>query len=397
MNVAGRNVVVTGAIDGESRGTAQAKLTSAGANVQSSLTATTDLLVTGEKVGPKKLAKAVERGIEIVPWEAVWNGAGVPVNGNGGGAASAAPPTAAVRTIAPQLAKAGELPTGGRWLFEVKLDGVRCIATVRNGALAMQSRSGKSEYAEQFPALAAEIAKLPEGVYDGEIISVVDGAHSMQTITHRSGASYVVFDLLECPPQGGAVKDWPLRARRELLKLQLTAAPSLRITISPAFDDGEALLEAVAERGEEGVVAKRIDSRYVEGARNGDWIKVKVRNEQEFAALGFVEGEGAMTGAAGSLLLAVWDPDGETFVYVGRVGTGLDYAWWQQFVDLPRAGRPEVVGLSRSAELKNPVWLAEPVVVQVRFQRWTEDGRLWHPSAVGLRTDKEPHECRREA
>ena len=390
--IAGKRVVVTGKIAGESRQTAEAKLRDAGAIVQSTVTGETDVLVTGAKVGAVKIGKATASGVAIVPWERAFAPApGATANGG----ARPLVPKAAARTVAPMLAKAGELPSGEGWLFEVKWDGYRGIATVKGGEVALQSRSGKSDLTEQFPEIVAELSVLPDCVIDGELAVLDDeGNSSFESMDAKAGASYVVFDVLEVA--GHDVRGRPLDERRKLLE-ELLKASGDRICVSPAFDDGEALLAWAAAQKVEGIVAKRRTSTYREGSRTEAWLKIKLRCEQEFAVVGWKPGEGAMAGAAGSLLLAVFD--GAEFAYVGRVGTGCSYDLWQSFTELPQRGSPVPIDLgdAPAAELRDVVWVEPELVVQVRFQRWTVDGRLWHPSVVGVRTDKSPTECRRES
>jgi bifunctional non-homologous end joining protein LigD len=279
-------------------------------------------------------------------------------------------------------------------LFEVKWDGYRGIATVKGGEVALQSRSGKSDLTEQFPEIVAELSVLPDCVIDGELAVLDDeGNSSFESMDAKAGASYVVFDVLEVA--GHDVRGRPLDERRKLLE-ELLKASGDRICVSPAFDDGEALLAWAAAQKVEGIVAKRRTSTYREGSRTEAWLKIKLRCEQEFAVVGWKPGEGAMAGAAGSLLLAVFD--GAEFAYVGRVGTGCSYDLWQSFTKLPQRGSsvPIDLGDAPAAELRDVVWVEPELVVQVRFQRWTVDGRLWHPSVVGVRTDKLATDCRRE-
>jgi bifunctional non-homologous end joining protein LigD len=401
--VTGKKVVVTGVIPGHSRATAEAALRDAGAQVQSGVTRETDLLVTGGKVGATKMNKAAALGVSVVPWEqALAGGAG----GSVVAALNAKARLAAARTVAPMLAKAGELPAGGGWLFEVKWDGYRCVATVVDGQVAMQSRSGKSDYAAEFPRVAAALAGLPDCVIDGELVVLdANGDSSLESLSSGRGTgaeSLIVFDVLEL---GGVdLRSRPLTERRQALA-DLAAAFPPSIAVSPAFEDGEELLAWAAGRGLEGIVAKRAGSSYREGSRTDAWLKVKLRCEQEFVVVGWREGEGARAGMIGSLLLAVNDDDGD-LVFVGRVGTGGTDADWENLrerlrpcsgpldldsplFDLATMGAPQ-------AELRDVQWVVPEVVVQVRFQRWTEDGRLWHPSVVGVREDKLAGEVVRE-
>ncbi len=396
IDVRGLNVVVTGTIAGASRRTAQAKLQDAGANVQSAVVATTDLLVTGAKVGASKVTKARSLGVRVVSWEEVWNRTdpATPVQAVGKPTASPKVPTARARQIAPQLAKGADLPVGDGWLYEVKWDGVRGVVRVRDGQVTMQSRSGKTDYVEQFPHLTADLGRLPDCVIDGEIV-VLDAAGASCFQSLGSGvATYVVFDQLEDGVTD--LRSWTLEDRRAVLEARVAVLDSRFVVVSPAFDDGEALLATAQEQGLEGIVAKRRRCRYQEGARTSDWVKVKVRNEQEFVIVGWLPGEGALLGSVGSFLLGVVGVSAAAmspaFVYCGKVGTGGDRDVWDAIRDrlTPVADRMVMIELRELslAERQAVTWVVPEVVVQVAFQRWTNDGRLWHPSFKGERTDK---------
>lgn len=363
------------------------------------MSAKTEILIVGSEPGPKKLDKAKGLGILVIDWDTAVTGGG-DASDVAESMQAARENTLDARMVAPQLALAGDLPTGDEWLYEIKWDGYRCVATVRDGQVSMQSRSGRSEYAEQFPKVAAALAKLPDCVIDGELIVMDDaGVTSFETAhTASTGTeAYMVFDALEI--EGGDVRAAPLLLRREGLKAILTDKEGDHIRISPAMDDGEKLMEFVAERGMEGVVAKNKTSRYIEGSRTAAWIKAKVRLEQEFVVLGWKPGEGAKAGVAGSLLLGVrGSANPPVWKTCGRVGTGRDVAYWEQFTQLPPAspGIDYDFENSTNADLNGVVWVEPECVVQVAFQRWTKDGRLWHPSLQRVRTDKSALEVVRE-
>ena len=391
-----KKVVLSGVVAGHSRSTAEAALRDAGAQVQAGVGPTTDLLIVGAKPGASKIGKATIHGVEIITWEQ----ACAPAPHSRTVALDSPRRVQGARTVAPMLAKAGDLPTGEGWQFEVKWDGYRGVATVENGCVTIQSRSAKTDYTDQFPSIRDELAGLPNCIIDGELVVLDDdGMSSLEAMGHGE-PSYIVFDVLQV--QGTDVRGLPLRDRRTLLETLLSdGTAGEHICTSPAFTDGEQLLAWAADRKLEGLVAKRLSSAYREGSRGGDWLKIKHRCEQEFAIIGWKHGEGAMAGAAGSLLLAV--RDGIDWKYVGRVGTGLDYSVWQSFTGLPALRHQNDttgfdLGVAPRAELRGVTWV-EPTkcpVVQVRFQRWTEDGRLWHPSLVAVRDDKDAMECRHE-
>jgi bifunctional non-homologous end joining protein LigD len=397
----GMNVVITGVIDGESRATATAKCQDAGANVQKAVTSTTELLITGDKVGASKIRKAAALGVRVVSWSDVWTGElpnkldQVEELGEALMAPLLAPKRA--RQIAPQLAKGDDLPIGKGWMYEVKWDGVRGIATVADGQVSIQSRSGKTEYAEQYPEIAAELASFPDCVLDGELVVVDEnGDGNFQSLSGGGEASYVVFDMLE----EGAVdmRGYPLEARREGLSNFLAELETNRVGMSPGFLDGPQLLREVTRRGGEGVVAKRLSSKYVEGSRTSDWIKVKVRLEQEFVIVGWLPGEGELEGHVGSWLLAVVDKG--AYRYCGKVGTGGTVEAWDAVRDGLQTAVERMVEIDLKqlsvAERESVTWVYPRTVIQVAFQRWTNDGHLWHPSFQGVRDDKDACDVVRE-
>jgi bifunctional non-homologous end joining protein LigD len=394
--IAGKKVVVTGVIPGHSRETAQQLLRAHGAFVQNSVVQVTDILVTGARVGATKINKARDLGVTVITWDDLWEAEekGLPLVASPTPAPATKAP--ARRQVGPMLAKAGDLPIGERWRYEVKWDGYRCVATVKNGDVHMASRSDKTNYTTQFPAIADALRDLPDCVIDGELVAFeADGTHSFAGMSNGAQAVFMVFDLIEfdIDMRGEAWSD-----RRKILEaLADLHFNSPLLVLSPVFEDGEALLEQVVNRGLEGVVAKPVDSGYREGSRK-EWVKVKVRSEQEFVVVGWTDGKGNLAGEIGALMLGVYDESGE-LVYVGKVGTGKDLAFWQGLkarLDLhPVDEAPVDVSSWAPADRREAYWVVPELVVQVRFQRWTEDGRLWHPSLQGVREDKEASEVRR--
>jgi len=134
----------------------------------------------------------------------------------------------------------------------------------------------------------------------------------------------------------------------------------------------------------------------VEGGRGPTWIKTKVRLEQEFVAIGYTEGEGARASTFGALILGYYEDD--KIVYAGKVGTGFDNPCLQM---LMAEMEPMVIGASPfdadlPKDLRGSTWLSPGIVVQVAYQKFTEDGLLWHPSYLRLREDKEAKDVTRE-
>jgi bifunctional non-homologous end joining protein LigD len=314
-----------------------------------------------------------------------------------------APGSAERRSYAPMLATlAEEIPKGAGWLVEVQWDGYRALAYVRGGETRLVSRNG-NDLTERFGAVAKAIAqavKSPNCVLDGEVCALDEEGRAtfsaMQQGKPGTPYLFVAFDVLEI--DGEVLVDLPLTARRTRLA-RLLDRRNRTVQLSEAFEDGEALFRAANERGFEGVMAKRADSRYAVGRRTRDWLKVKTHGRQEFIIAGYTKGQGRRAGQFGSLILAV--RRGGELSYVGNCGTGFKE---RDIAELLAKLRPlERKTPPFSAVPKMPrvrkgdvVWVEPKLVCEVEFAEWTHDGRLRAPSYQGLREDKTPDEVRRE-
>src|SRR5581483_5137487 len=276
------------------------------------------------------------------------------------------------------------------------------LAYVHGGDATLRSRNG-NDLTERFRAIARAIQhslRTNDCVLDGEVVAL-DGEgrpsfSAMQQGGPEAPLRYEVFDLLEL--EGEQLLELPLTERRRRLEAILDPrAGSVRL--SEAFEDGQALLEAVTEQRLEGVIAKRAGSRYCEGKRTRDWLKIKARPSQEFIVAGYTKGQGRRSGGFGSLVLAV--RRGGALEYVGNVGTGFTSAEIGRLLErlrpLRRTTPPFAVVPKMPRVRKQDVqWVEPELVVQVEFSEWTHDGHLRAPSYQGLREDKPASAVRRE-
>lgn len=317
------------------------------------------------------------------------------------------PPDPLPRSLVPMKATSGELPLGEPWRYEVKWDGMRALVFVDDGSVRVQS-SNERDVTASWPELAGLAAALPVGaaLLDGELVATdAQGRPSFGRLQQRMHltrpadvaakaaevpVTYVVFDLLHL--DGTDLMGLPLAERRRLLDQVLDPGP--RWQRSPLHDDGEALLEAARAQGLEGVVAKRLDSVYEPGKRVRTWLKVKVRQQQELVVGGWVPGEGSRAGRIGALLLGYHDAPGTggPLRFAGRVGTGFTEAELRRLEGLLAPLATDVCPFDPPpppAELRRgPRWVRPELVAEVAYGEWTHDGRLRHPSYLGLRTDK---------
>jgi bifunctional non-homologous end joining protein LigD len=307
----------------------------------------------------------------------------------------------------PMLASlADAIPRGDDWTFEVKWDGYRALGYVRNGEATLRSRNG-NDLTERFPQIARALEKAvrsPECVVDGEVCALDERGRpsfsAMQQGKQSTPLVYAVFDVLEV--DGVPVVDLPLDERRERLAALLspTTKGAQQVQQSVAFDDGEALLDAAKQQGLEGVMAKKLGSRYCEGKRTRDWLKIKTRGRQEFVVCGYTKGEGRRAHSFGSLVLGAYGDDGR-LTWVGNVGTGFTEQTIGELLGRLEPLRVETSPLDAVPKMPrvrkgDVVWVEPRLVAEVEFVEWTHDGHLRAPSFQGLREDKGPREVQPE-
>jgi bifunctional non-homologous end joining protein LigD len=302
----------------------------------------------------------------------------------------------------------GPLPTGEGWGYELKWDGMRLVARcqVEPGGTSVTLRSAAGrDVTSSFP----ELADLPDrigasAVLDGEVVVLDDDGgpsfgrlQSRMHVIHPSAALlaehpvvYLVFDLLEL--DGRSLIDLPYTSRRQVLRQLVDDGPTCRVPAG-LEGGGSELLELARQRGLEGVVAKRLDSRYVPGGRSRDWVKVKVRLRQELVVGGWLPGQGALAGHIGSLLVGYHEAG--AFRFAGAVGSGLTDANRTMLTARLRP-RPGCPFTDRPVLAKPPTWVEPEVVVEVEYGSWAADGLLRHPVYAGLRDDKDPADVIRE-
>jgi bifunctional non-homologous end joining protein LigD len=295
--------------------------------------------------------------------------------------------------------------SSGDWLYERKFDGMRALATRDGGRPELWSRNGNRLDA-RFPELvdALEERGGPRFAADGEIVAF-DGRMTsfarLQPRIHLTGAAriaatgiavyYYLFDLLSY--DGHDMTRLPLRDRKRILKRAFDFRDPLRYSVH-RNSAGEEYYEQACERGWEGLIAKRADSRYRPG-RSKDWLKFKCVRDQEFVVGGFTDPQGSRAGF-GALLVGYYDR-GRTLRYAGKVGTGYDERTLREL-------RKRMDGLAQDrSPFADPVrekgahWVRPKLVAQVGFSEWTPGGMLRHPRYRGERIDKPARDVVKES
>jgi len=282
------------------------------------------------------------------------------------------------------------------WIFERKLDGVRCVAVRDGGGVTLLSRNDLSLNG-RYPEIAAALQSQPQRRFavDGEVVAF-DGTQTSFARLARRGQEpvpvfFYIFDVLWL--EGCDVRPLPLRSRKRLLRAALRFDdPALRFS-THRNGDGEAFFEEACRKGWEGLVAKRADSPYA-ARRSKDWLKLKCEQGQELVIGGSTAPKGSRT-HFGALLLGYYE-DG-ALRYAGKVGTGFDERTLRSLGRQLRSLEQPASPFGRNAVRERGVHWAKPeVVVQIGFTEWTRDGMLRHPRFQGVRTDKAAAEVVRE-
>jgi bifunctional non-homologous end joining protein LigD len=280
------------------------------------------------------------------------------------------------------------------WVFERKLDGLRCLAFKDDRGVRMLSRN-KLSFNDRFPTIAGALQRDPATnfVIDGEIVAFAKGKSTFEILQqrgeHPAQLYLYVFDVLYAG--GEDVSSLPWRERKALLRSTIAFDGPIRLT-QHRNGDGERLFREACQKGWEGLIAKRADAPYTHG-RSRDWLKFKCGFEQELVIGGFTAPRGSRTDL-GALLVGHYE--GKQLRYAGKVGTGFTQATLRdlaaRLAKLPRDDSP----FANKIKERNVTWVQPKLVAQIGFSEWTRDGRLRHPRFLGLREDKAAKEVVRE-
>ncbi|HYV86740.1 MAG TPA: non-homologous end-joining DNA ligase [Patescibacteria group bacterium] len=301
--------------------------------------------------------------------------------------------------LEPMLAEIGDAAFNrSDWMWEPKLDGYRVLGFLDGQEVRLRSRRGL-ELAPTFPGLVEELRKQAAGsmILDGEIVAFdADGRPSFNTLQNRAkmktpaelkAAEQTVpvvlycFDLLHFA--GVDLRQAPYHERRRYLAQCLLPTP--RVQLVHASQDGLALNDAALRSGFEGVIGKRKDSRYEAGRRSGAWVKVKPSRSAEFVVGGYTKGKGARA-SLGAILVGYWDKGKLRFA--SHVGSGFDDRGVKQMQKRLEPLKRATCPFAEKPELPNPTtWVEPEVVVEVKFQSWTEDEHLRAPVFLRVRED----------
>ncbi len=302
-----------------------------------------------------------------------------------------------------QLAKlVNKVPAGGDWVYEVKYDGYRMLAYADENGVRLMSRN-RHDYTDKFKDVAESIRTWAEKramILDGEMVILNENGktdfQALQNYIKRpkgQNLTYVVFDLLAL--DGMDLRNETLISRKKKLENLMSDAPNNLIYSRHVEGNGKESFTAACDAGLEGIIGKKVSSVYG-GTRNGDWIKLKCDNRQEFVIGGYTLTDKKNSGLS-AILLGIYEND--DLIYAGRAGTGFTESLMseltEQFKPFIRKASP-FSNAPKASGGEKITWLKPNFVAEIKFAEWTDENLLRQASFKGLRTDKAPKDIKRE-
>jgi len=298
------------------------------------------------------------------------------------------------------------IPVGPDWVHEIKWDGMRVLADVADGRVTLLSRN-ENDVTTGFPELGALTGPHlpPDMLLDGEVVALHEGLPSFAVLAERMHVTdqrkalrqaalhpvtYMVFDVLRL--YGVDLTARPLAQRRATLDRLGLAGTGVQVP--PTYDDGRALQSATLEQGLEGVVSKRLTSRYSPGRRSADWLKFAHRPSRSVVVGGWRLETGSST-RLGAVLVGA--PTGPKLTYLGRVGSGLAGREQHRVVTALHDLTVDVSPFADQIPLvdaQGTIWVRPEVVIDVQSLGLSAQGRLRQPAYRGLRPDLAPNDLR---
>jgi bifunctional non-homologous end joining protein LigD len=327
---------------------------------------------------------------------------------------SARKSTVKTSDILPMLASPGkEIPGDKEWTYEPKYDGIRVLAFVAPGAARLITRNAKDKTA-QFPEIVAELMKLPGRtkkplVLDGEIVALrngeaarfqelqgrmhVENARSIAKLSKEQPAAFIAFDILLDGDDPVMTEPW--HVRRKHLEKRLAKKTTDHVWLGDSSGDGKKMMRLAEKGGWEGVIVKDINAPYQPGKRSKSWLKVKLEKQQEFVVGGYTEPRNSRE-HIGSLLVGFYNDDDE-LIYAGHVGGGFSVRGLKEMYKLLGPLERKTSPFKTTPKTNEKAhWVKPEVVVQVRYNEMTREGKLRQPVYLGVRDDKDAFDVRLE-
>ena len=318
--------------------------------------------------------------------------------------------------IKPMLATLVDKPFNNKeWVFEVKWDGIRSIFYMHKtkDMLKIQSRNGidiTHRYPEIVESLKSFIKCKESVILDGEIVVLNKegypdfGSHKERMSVHSDReisrlsknlpATYYLFDILHL--DGNNLQNRGYLDRRRILNEVISQSNdknNKRVRISDFIDqEGIGTFENVKKMNLEGIIAKNKFSKYFQGTRSRDWLKIKNTKTQDCVVIGYTPGEGNREKYFGSLILAVFEQGHLRFA--GHTGSGFNTNQLERAYNKIQNMRIEKSPIDHIPYTNGkPIWIRPELVAEIKFDNWTSEKILRAPIFQRFREDKSPEDC----
>jgi bifunctional non-homologous end joining protein LigD len=309
------------------------------------------------------------------------------------------------------------------WVFEVKWDGVRAILFLHKtkGISKIVSRNGKTithrypEIIEAVKSSSTIIINCKESIIlDGEIVVLnkegrpdfqshqrrmnVDSIKDIEKLSHKMPATYYLFDILYI--DGRNLQSLSFLERQKnlsdvIVQTMKNNNNNNKIRISDFVDErGIDIFQRIKSMDLEGIIAKNKYSKYIQGARSTNWLKIKNIKSQDCVVIGYTRGEGNRQRYFGSLLLAIYDIQEKELRFAGHTGSGFDFGQLNEIYSKFQQMKIERCPAKYiSYTNREPVWIRPELVAEIKFSGWTKEKIMRSPIFLRFRDDKRPEEC----
>ena len=296
------------------------------------------------------------------------------------------------KNIDPMLLYETEPFDSDEHIFELKLDGIRCIAYIEPKSVVLQNKRHK-DVTDIYPELS-DMKKCVKKrvILDGELVVLIDGKPNFYALQKRSLMSdefriklaakndpvqFVAYDILYL--DGKDLTNKPLTGRKEILIKTVTEGHGLSVS-RYIEKNGKDFFELAKQEQLEGIVAKKKDGLYHIGKRTHDWVKIKVMQDEDLYVCGYQLDE---NGKVKDLILGYYD-DNDKLQCRGKVYLGVsetDRKIIGEFAKKNTVKRPWF------DKYKNAVWLKPELIGTAHFMHETESGGMRQPVWKGIRAD----------
>ena len=275
------------------------------------------------------------------------------------------------------------------WLYEIKWDGYRAIAEIKNNNVKLYSRNGIT-FENSYPLVVQELKNIEtDAVLDGEILVLNEQGHPefqllqhYESNTHRP-INYYVFDILSLNGQNTC--RLPLIERKQLVQSLIKKSDVVKYS-DHILEKGIAFFKVSTEKNLEGIMAKKTDSLYYTGKRTNEWLKIKNHKTQEAIITGYTDPGGSRK-YFGALVLAIKE-EGK-LKYIGHTGSGFNQQSLKEMWNLLQPLKQSKSPFNEKVKTNMPVtWVKPKLVCEIKFTEVTRDGMLRHPIFLHLRKDK---------